>query len=94
MACVGCFCAVGAGDQRLADVGIVDTWATGCDRHQIIHGVLGVSCLEPDGVIDTQYTVDEWRQMAHANLNVAHLTRVDMSSREFSELIREGLPNK
>ncbi|MCP3898010.1 hypothetical protein [Moraxella sp.] len=53
-----------------------------------------MSCLEPDGVIDTQYTVDEWRQMAHANLNVAHLTRVDMSSREFSELIREGLPNK
>lgn len=48
--------------------------------------------LHDEQAIDTSYTVDEWRDMAYANPYVEHLQKTDMESREFSKLIRQGLP--
>lgn len=61
------------------------------DYRALLAGLLP-EYLHDERAIDTSYTVDEWRQMAHANRHVEHLEKTDMESREFSKLIRQGLP--
>lgn len=61
------------------------------DYRALLAGLLP-EYLHEEQAIDTQYTVGQWRQMAYANPHVAHLTKTDMDSQEFSRLIRQKLP--
>ncbi|UYZ82513.1 DUF4105 domain-containing protein [Moraxella bovis] len=61
------------------------------DYRALLAGLLP-EYLHDERAIDTSYTVDMWRAMARANPYVEHLNKTDMESREFSRLIRQGLP--
>ncbi|STZ07796.1 Uncharacterised protein [Moraxella caprae] len=61
------------------------------DYRALLAGLLP-EYLHDERAIDASYTVGQWRAMAHANPYVEHLQKTDMESREFSKLIRRGLP--
>lgn len=63
------------------------------DYRALFAGLLPEYLLD-EQAIDTHYTAEQWRMMAHANPHVAHLTKTDMDSRQFSTLIRQGLPKR
>ena len=63
------------------------------DYRALLAGLLPEYLLD-EKAIDTRYTADEWRAMAHANPHVGHLIKTDMDSDEFSRLIRQGLPTQ
>ncbi|MBE9577892.1 MULTISPECIES: DUF4105 domain-containing protein [Moraxella] len=63
------------------------------DYRALLAGLLPEYLLD-EKAIDTRYTADEWRAMAHANPYVGHLIKTDMDSDEFSRLIRQGLPTQ
>ena len=63
------------------------------DYRALLAGLLPEYLLD-EKAIDTRYTADEWRAMAHANPHVGHLIKTDMDSDEFSRLIRQGPPTQ
>lgn len=63
------------------------------DYRALLAGLLP-EYLHDERAIDTTYSVEQWRKMAHANPHVEHLTGKDINSHEFSTLIRQGLPQR
>lgn len=62
------------------------------DYRIVVSGRLS-SYLYEHGAIDNTHPLDVWRTHAHANPKVAHLGKNShVSSSEFSQLIRQGLP--
>lgn len=63
------------------------------DYRALLAGLLP-EYLYDEKAIDTKYSVNQWRNMAHANPHTKNIAINQMTSQEFSRHIRQGLPNK
>lgn len=63
------------------------------DYRVLLSGLLP-SYLYDEHVLGQQYSLAEWKEMAHVNPKVNHFQQLkDQSSQNYSKLIRSGLPN-